>query len=254
MIGRLLREILDESVSVADIDDALSNHKRVLINYHTDGADDATGARIIEVYAYGLTKAGNPVIRAFQPYGDTTTRVPSWKFFRIDRISAWKDTGQVFTRPASDLYKGLGEFNPNGDETMSTVYKVASFNKGGTKPTTVRGGTTQTNGKDTSSPELFRSPTERGIERLGQQTRNKIKLPDIKTNNGFRRYGDNSQKITSPMPKLDSKALSSPAANRANAGERITMSDLNDRLRNGWKPQMLDPSKMPTLDDDDDWG
>ena len=67
--------------------------------------------RIIEVYAYGLTKAGNPVIRAFQPYGDTSSRVPSWKFFRIDRIIYWKPTKQIFTKPASDYYKNIGNFN-----------------------------------------------------------------------------------------------------------------------------------------------
>ena len=109
MLTELLQEILlKESVSVNDIDDAMDNHKRVIINYHSKGEDVATGARVIEVYAYGLTKAGNPVIRAFQPYGDTTTKVPSWKFFRLDRISAWEDTGQTFSRPASEIYRGLG--------------------------------------------------------------------------------------------------------------------------------------------------
>ena len=102
MFSKIIDEILAESVSVSDINDAIDNHKRIIINYHTDGEDNATGARVIEVYVYGTTKAGNPVIRAFQPYGDTTSRVPSWKFFRLDRISDWKDTQQRFSRPASD--------------------------------------------------------------------------------------------------------------------------------------------------------
>ena len=82
------------------MDSAIDKHERIIVNYHTKGEDKHTGARVIEVYAYGLTKAGNPCIRVFQPYGYSTTTVPNWKFMRLDRISAWKPTGQIFTRPA----------------------------------------------------------------------------------------------------------------------------------------------------------
>ena len=69
---KILRDILNEmliteAASVNDVNSAIDNHERVIINYHTNGEDANTGARVIEVYAYGLTKAGNPVIRAFQP-------------------------------------------------------------------------------------------------------------------------------------------------------------------------------------------
>ena len=135
LLERIINKILlEESVSADDVSQAIDNHNRVIINYHSKGKNNNTGARVIEVYAYGLTKAGNPVIRAFQPYGDTTSRVPSWKFFRLDRITAWKPTKQQFNRPADFYYKGLGEFNPNGDETMSTVYKIAKFGDDSNKP------------------------------------------------------------------------------------------------------------------------
>ena len=89
-LRELLQEaILEESASVEDVTSAIDNHNRIIINYHSNGKEEADGARVIEVYAYGVTKAGNPVIRAFQPYGDTTSRVPSWKFFRLDRIVEW---------------------------------------------------------------------------------------------------------------------------------------------------------------------
>ena len=128
MLKELLNEILlSESVSPEEVLSALDNHNRVVINYHTNGEDIASGARVIEVYAYGLTKAGNPVIRAFQPFGDTTTKVPSWKFFRLDRISKWEPTGQKFSNPASVRFPGLGEFNETGDKTMSVVYNIAKF-------------------------------------------------------------------------------------------------------------------------------
>ena len=167
--------ILNESVSIADVNDVIDRHKRVIINYHTKGEDKNTGARVVEVYAYGLTKAGNPVIRCFQPYGDTTSRVPSWKFFRLDRISAWKETNQTFNRPADFFYKGLGDFNPNGDDTMSVVYKIAKFGSNNIINTEIQ---TPTNGPrmKSSSTEPYRTDTERGMERLRQQLQNPKKI------------------------------------------------------------------------------
>ena len=183
--------ILNESVSIADVNDVIDHHKRVIINYHTKGEDKNTGARVVEVYAYGLTKAGNPVIRCFQPYGDTTSRVPSWKFFRLDRISAWKETNQTFNRPADFFYKGLGEFNPNGDDTMSVVYKIAKFgnnNMINTKIQTPKKGPRM----KSSSTELYKTDTERGMERLRQQLQNpkKIDLDKLRS-----KLGDTSKPI-----------------------------------------------------------
>ena len=183
--------ILNESVSIEDVNNVIDRHKRVIINYHTKGEDKNTGARVVEVYAYGLTKAGNPVIRCFQPYGDTTSRVPSWKFFRLDRISAWKETNQTFNRPADFFYKGLGEFNPNGDDTMSVVYKIAKFgnnNMINTKIQTPKKGPRM----KSSSTELYKTDTERGMERLRQQLQNpkKIDLDKLRS-----KLGDTSKPI-----------------------------------------------------------
>jgi len=198
MLTELLQEILlKESVSVNDIDDAMDNHKRVIINYHSKGEDVATGARVIEVYAYGLTKAGNPVIRAFQPYGDTTTKVPSWKFFRLDRISAWEDTGQTFSRPASEIYRGLGDFNPDDDKTMSIVYKIATFGDDEEMSDEI---VKNTNPK--LKGNLFKTDSEKNLERLKQQVMNPIKLSDIKTKNGFKDYTKQPQE-TGPKLKQE---------------------------------------------------
>jgi len=113
--------ILNESVNTNSVTDAIKNRYRVTINYEGDPSHGvAPGIRTIEVYAYGLTKAGNPVIRAYQPYGDTVTKVPSWKFFRLDRVKSWKPTYSLVTKPAAG-------FNPNGDRTMSVVYEIANF-------------------------------------------------------------------------------------------------------------------------------
>ena len=217
MLGYLLEQILNESVSMDDINDAIDNHKRVIINYHTKGEDFATGARVIEVYAYGLTKAGNPVIRAFEPYGDTTTRVPRWKFFRLDRISTWKPTEQIFSRPASFYYKGLGEFNTDGDESMSTVYKIASFDNDANM--TIN----KSKGID-NNKNAFKTDTELGMERLKQQLNNPITLKDLE-----------KQKKSLDIPKQSSS--SSTEDNVFKTDTELGMERLKQQLDN---PKYID--------------
>lgn len=112
----------ENAASVTSVTDSIKNKYRVNVNYEGDPSHGiAPGPRTIEVYAYGLTKAGNPVIRAYQPYGDTASTTPGWKFFRIDRIKSWEPTYSLVTKPAPG-------FNPNGDKTMSAVYLIANFN------------------------------------------------------------------------------------------------------------------------------
>ena len=188
----ILNEMLIvESASVEDVDSAIDKHERIIVNYHTKGEDKHTGARVIEVYAYGLTKAGNPCIRVFQPYGDSTTTVPNWKFMRLDRISAWKPTGQIFTRPADFYYKNLGNFNPNGDDTMSVVYKIAKFGNNEQLP--------QSDNGPKLKDDVYKTDTEHRMERLRNQLNNPIKLSDIKTANGFKNieepHNDNGPKL-----------------------------------------------------------
>ena len=189
--------LLTESVSVNEVEEAIDKHIRVIINYHSKGEDNNTGARVIEVYAYGLTKAGNPCIRAFQPYGDTTSRVPSWKFFRLDRISDWKPTKQTFNRPADFYYKNLGDFNPNGDETMSIVYKIAQFNEEEENiPQTP-------SSQPKSKQDVFKTDTEHRMDRLKQQLNNPIKLSDIKTDDAFKQFNRNTPVTSGPKTKQD---------------------------------------------------
>lgn len=121
---RLLLEktFLNEGIAtVSNVNDAIDNLKQVEIRYNSGGEPVATGRRIIYPVAYGVTKSGNPVIRAFEPYGDTKTKTPAWKFFRLDRIKQW--------RPLSKTFNGakLEGFNENGDETMSIIYNIANI-------------------------------------------------------------------------------------------------------------------------------
>ena len=222
--------LLTESVGVDEVNDALDSHKRVIINYRSKGEDKNTGARVIEVYAYGLTKAGNPCIRAFQPYGDTTSRVPSWKFFRLDRIIEWKPTEQTFDRPADFYYKNLGNFNPNGDETMSVVYKVAKFGNDQIPQVSV-------NDDPKTKEDVYKTDSETRMERLKQQVNNPIKLSDIKIGDAFKQAKQTPKPTGEPKTKEDVYTTSKTqplTQNNPNTTEKTPQEkqDNLDRLRN----------------------
>ena len=110
---------IKKNVNVDNINKAIDNKIRIKIFYRGD-KNIAAGQRTVEVYAYGLSSAGNPVMRAFQLAGDTQTEMPDWKLFRVDRISRWVETNQRFDQPRP-------KFNPNRDRSMPTVYKIAKF-------------------------------------------------------------------------------------------------------------------------------
>ena len=222
--------LLTESVGVDEVNDALDNHKRVIINYRSKGEDKNTGARVIEVYAYGLTKAGNPCIRAFQPYGDTTSRVPSWKFFRLDRIIEWKPTEQTFDRPADFYYKNLGNFNPNGDETMSVVYKVAKFGNDQIPQVSV-------NDEPKTKEDVYKTDSETRMERLKQQVNNPIKHSDLKISDAFKQAKQTPKPTGEPKTKEDVYTTSKTqplTQNNPNTTEKTPQEkqDNLDRLRN----------------------
>lgn len=108
----LLREQIDEG----DILDAIEE-KWVVRIYYSGDEEIERGWRAIEIYAYGISTAGNKVIRAFQLQGYTKTLVQKWKLFRVDKIKSIE-----FIRPFSQLRP---QFNRNGDRGMIRVIKLA---------------------------------------------------------------------------------------------------------------------------------
>lgn len=122
----IFENIILESVRPDEVIEAIDKKRRVNIEYDGDD-EESKGRRTIDPYAYGLSKNNNPVIRAYQVFGDTSSEVPKWKLFRLDRIIKWEPTGYVFKKPVSDIDPSIPDFNPLGDELMNTVYKIAKF-------------------------------------------------------------------------------------------------------------------------------
>ena len=188
MFNGLLEEILNEStVSMDDINKAIDNHDKLIVTYTpvTPDRKHAVGARLIGVFAYGQTKASNDCIRVFEYAGDTASFVPGWKLLRLDQIKSWKNTGQTFDEPPA-------EFNPNGDRSMSIVFKVAKF--GENNAPTIN----TTSGPKTN--DVFITDTEKELKKRGMKLKaqfdNPIYLSDLKSKEGLEPYLNNKSEIS----------------------------------------------------------
>ena len=111
--------LLNEDASVDAINNAVNNMHPVWITYNGP-SQNGKNRRLIYPVAYGISTAGNPVVRAFQPQGSTSTEVPAWKLFRIDRIETWRNINSKTFNPAE-----LNGFNKNGDEQIETLYAIS---------------------------------------------------------------------------------------------------------------------------------
>lgn len=125
----IYKGIISEGVDINKVNDAINNHIVINVKYNDEEPDAKTLKRTIYVYAYGLTIAGNPVIRAYQTFGDSKRGKPAWKMFRLDRFLSWEPTRQQFWKPINELDPNAPVYNPNGDKSMQVVYNQIDFNK-----------------------------------------------------------------------------------------------------------------------------
>ena len=121
---KILKEmkLLKEDVSINDINDSITSMRPAIINYiNNEGEKQAQGERKIYPIAYGISTAGNPVIRAFEKEGDTATKVPAWKLFIVPNIISWKTIDNETFKDEE-----LIGINKNGkDKQIQTLYNVS---------------------------------------------------------------------------------------------------------------------------------
>ena len=97
--------------------------KRIAEVYYDDDEDPGgKGKRWVEIYCYGVSKAGNDVVIVYQVGGDTNTIQPGQKLFRVDRMDALKKLSGTFSEPRP-------LFNSTGDKDMIKIYNITNFNK-----------------------------------------------------------------------------------------------------------------------------
>jgi hypothetical protein len=133
ILGKILSESMYSSGSpdAQKVIDAIRNRNYVRIRYN-DGQEpvgSARNSRLIMPFAFGVTKAGNPVLRAYQVNGGTRRGMPKWKFFRLDRIENWATmTNKHFNQTPDELgFTGAEAFNRYGDKSMSGVIAMVDF-------------------------------------------------------------------------------------------------------------------------------
>ena len=82
---------------------------RKVVTFHYDGR-----GRTVEPHCYGISTAGNFVLRGYQTRGLEPGEPTGWRLFKVNKIANIRDTGKVFreTRPG---------YNPN-DRGMSRVH------------------------------------------------------------------------------------------------------------------------------------
>ena len=114
-----------EIASVNAIVDSIKKRQRVIVYYDGD-EPGGKGLRIVEPVCYGYSKAGNPVLRAWDLEGASHRAylgkkpLPSWRLFRVDKIITLKPTTETFNEPRPG-------YNPNGDKSMNSVIINAVF-------------------------------------------------------------------------------------------------------------------------------
>jgi len=120
----VIKQIILEK-SVDQITNSVRNRNLVTIYY--DGEDNGgKGLRVIEPFCFGVSKAGNLVLRAWEREGASYTAqkgeqpLPGWRLFRYDRI------GSFNTDPTQSFNEVRPQYNPN-DKGMTEIKLCAKF-------------------------------------------------------------------------------------------------------------------------------
>ena len=120
-----LKSLLTEIASIESIASAIRG-RQVCVIYYDGDEPGGKGLRIVEPVCYGYSKAGNPVLRAWDVEGASHRAylgkkpLPSWRLFRVDKIITYKPTTEVFTEMQPN-------YNPAGDKSMTKVIINAVF-------------------------------------------------------------------------------------------------------------------------------
>lgn len=126
------KSLILEVASIDSIVNAIKNKDKIIIYYDGD-EPGGRGLRNIEPVCFGYSKAGNPVLRAWDDEGASHTAykgeqpLPGWRLFRVDKIQSFKPSGEKFTQPKPG-------YNFNGDKSMNRVIINAVFGQPTTEP------------------------------------------------------------------------------------------------------------------------
>ena len=119
------KSLILEVASIDSVVNAIKNKDKIIIYYDGD-EPGGRGLRNIEPVCFGYSKAGNPVLRAWDEEGASHTGykgeqpLPGWRLFRVDKILSFKPSGEKFSQSRP-------KYNTQGDKSMVRVIINASF-------------------------------------------------------------------------------------------------------------------------------
>lgn len=211
-LNHILQKILNESIGGDAVTDAINNHNYVEINY-VDEESNAPGLRLIQPYAYGLTMAGNPVLRAFQISGDTLRGEPAWKFFLLKRIVSWKPRKQTFSTPPPMQGYNVPDYNKNGDMSMSVVYAQAHFDGQEGDELTSLGAERAKTQQIKTAPKINKKNTQGPIPFASQQRKKNVytSQPNSKK---YQQYAKNIEQTKNDFDRFNDDIWSKAEAER----------------------------------------
>ena len=120
-----VKSLILEVASIDSVVNAIKNKDKIIIYYDGD-EPGGRGLRNIEPVCFGYSKAGNPVLRAWDEEGASHTAykgeqpLPGWRLFRVDKIQSFRPSGDKFNEPKPG-------YNPRGDKSMTRVIINAVF-------------------------------------------------------------------------------------------------------------------------------
>jgi hypothetical protein len=122
----IFEEIILESVANNQIIDSIKQPFRIKFLYQ--GEDEQVPQwRFIDPYVLGTSKAGNLIVRGFQTFGFTTTEIPKWKTYRVDRILQWEPTQFRFgNKPINAYDSSIPAYNMDGSD-RSMIGKILAY-------------------------------------------------------------------------------------------------------------------------------
>ena len=208
-----------------DVIDAINKCLRVRIGYDDRQGGKGKRERYILPVAYGLSKTGRKVIRAYQTMGSTKRGVPKWKFFLFDNIYSWNN-GKKSYLPYKDKLMNLG-FNPTGDKGMTKIFAIspmADSNVSVAKDTNPIGPEPVTKADANPTPQTSQAPQN-------------AKSPDMQTA---------AQSRQQTMPKVDKADDNTYLFNRMTAPEQpepVTKQNVQPQ-----QPQATEPQDNNTND------
>tara|TARA_R110000824_G_scaffold4236_2_gene20158 strand:- start:86 stop:487 length:402 start_codon:yes stop_codon:yes gene_type:complete len=127
-----LISLITEGVSNSVVKDAITNKHTCDLRYLDDEKLPNGGqVRSIQPVAYGYSKKGNPVVRAYQTSGPSLKvnekgiPLPDWRLFRMDRIKS-----MIPKKGEDSLFLTFDEpplYNPMGDNSMTRMVYNSKF-------------------------------------------------------------------------------------------------------------------------------